>query len=126
MKNAIISVIVFLFLLIGVFFLNSSVLNLCDDIKYKTDEIELILLNSDKQAAYDKSLELLDFLQENDLITSIYVNHQDFDAIRNEAIKLCVYISHDDITEANASLHVIKYSTNAVKHLQQPSLNNIL
>jgi len=126
MKNAIISVIVFLCLLISIFFCNSSVLNLCDDIKYKTDEIELILLNNDKQTAYDKSLELLEFLQKNDLITSIYVNHQDFDAIRNEAIKLCVYISHDDITEANASLHVIKYSAETVKHLQRPGLDNIL
>ncbi|MBE6072112.1 MAG: DUF4363 family protein [Clostridium butyricum] len=126
MKNAIISVIVFLCLLISIFFFNNSVLNLCNDIKYKTDEIELILLSNDKQAAYDKSLELLDLLHEKDFITSIYANHQDFDAIRNEAIKLCVYISHDDITEANASLHVIKYSTNIVKSLQEPSLNNIL
>lgn len=126
MKNAIISVIVFLSLLISVFFLNNSVLNLCNEIKYKTDEIELILLNNDKQTAYDKSLELLDFLQKNDLITSIYVNHQDFDSLKSEAIKLCVYISHDDITEANASLHVIKYNAETVKHLQKPGLDNIL
>lgn len=125
MKNAIISVIVFVCLMISIFFFNRAILNLCNDIKYKTDEIEFILLNNDKQAAYDKSLELLSFLQDNDFITSIYVNHQDFDAIRNEAVKLSIYISYDDIAEANASLHIIKYSTYTVKHLQKPGLNNI-
>lgn len=125
MKNAIISVVIFLSLLIAVIFINNSVLDLCDDIKDKTDEIELILLDKDKELAYDKSIELIDFLKENDLITSIYVNHQDFDTLKNEAVKLSIYISHDDISEANASLHVIKYGAETVKHLQKPALDNI-
>lgn len=66
MKNAIISVVIFLSLLISVIFINNSVLDLCDDIKDKTDEIELILLDKDKELAYDKSIELIDFLKEND------------------------------------------------------------
>lgn len=125
MKNAIISVVIFFSLLIAVIFINNSVLSLCDDIKNKTDEIELILLDKDKELAYDKSIELIDFLKENDLITSIYVNHQDFDALKNEAVKLSIYISHDDVSEANASLHVIKYGAETVKHLQKPGLDNI-
>ncbi|MGN0143838.1 MAG: DUF4363 family protein, partial [Clostridium sp.] len=93
MRNAIISIAIFLGLLIGIFFLNSSVVNLCDSIKNKTDDMEIILLNEDYDEAYEKSIELLEYLQENDFIPSIYTSHQDFDAIRHESARLCVYIS---------------------------------
>ncbi|WP_294394270.1 DUF4363 family protein [uncultured Clostridium sp.] len=125
MKNAIISVIIFFGLLIGVFFLNSSVVNLCDSIKYKADDMEIILLNEDYDTAYDKAVDLLYYLQDNDFIPSIYTNHQDFDAIRHEAARLCVYISKNDIGEAYASLHFIKYSSQTIKHLQAVNLSNI-
>lgn len=125
MKNAIISVIIFLCLLIGIFFLNNSVNNLCDSIKYKAEDMEVILLNEDYDRAYEKAVDLLDYLQENDFIPSIYTNHQDFDALRHEAARLCVYISKNDIGEAYASLHFIKYSSMTIKHLQAVTLGNI-
>ena len=120
MKNAIISVIIFFGLLIGIFFLNNSVIDLCDSIKYKTDDMEVILLNEDYDEAYDKAVELLSYLQENDFIASIYTNHQDFDALRHEAVRLCLYIG-----EAYSSLHFIKYSAQTIKHLQSVTLGNI-
>ncbi|EMU55706.1 MULTISPECIES: DUF4363 family protein [Clostridium] len=125
MKNAIISVIIFFGLLIGIFFLNNSVIDLCDSIKYKTDDMEVILLNEDYDEAYDKAVELLSYLQENDFIASIYTNHQDFDALRHEAVRLCLYISKNDIGEAYSSLHFIKYSAQTIKHLQSVTLGNI-
>lgn len=125
MKNAIISIALFLGLLIGIFFLNSSVVNLCDSIKNKTDDVEIILLNEDYNEAYEKAVELLYYVQTNDFIPSIYTNHQDFDAIRHEAARLCVYISKNDIGEAYSSLHYIKYSAQTIKHLQEVSLGNI-
>ena len=125
MRNAIISIAIFLGLLIGIFFLNSSVVNLCDSIKTKTDDMEIILLNEDYDEAYEKSIELLEYLQKNDFIPSIYTSHQDFDAIRHQSARLCVYISHNDIGEAYSSLHFIKYSAETIKHLQQVSLGNI-
>ena len=125
MKNAIISIVLFFSLLIVVFFLNSSVVNLCDSIKNKTDDMEIVLLNEDYDKAYEKSLDLLNYLEGNDFIPSIYTNHQDFDAIRHEAARLCVYISKNDIGEAYSSLHFIKYSAQTIKHLQKVSLGNI-
>ena len=65
MKNAIISVVIFFSLLIAVIFINNSVLDLCDDINNKTDEIELILLDKDKELAYDKSIELIKQIKDN-------------------------------------------------------------
>ena len=125
MKNAMLSIILFFSLLIGIFFLNSSVVNLCDSIKYKTDDMEIVLLNEDYDKAYEKSLDLLNYLEGNDFIPSIYTNHQDFDSIRHEAARLCVYISNNDIGEAYSSLHFIKYSVQTIKHLQKVSLGNI-
>ena len=125
MKNAMISIGIFLGLLILIFFLNNSVLNICDSIKDKTDNMEIILLNENYEEAYEKSLELLEYLEENDFIPSIYTNHQDFDSIRHEAARLCVYISKNDMGEAYASLHFIKYNAETIKHLQRVSLGNI-
>ncbi len=125
MKNAVISVIIFFGLLIGIFFLNSSLVNLCDSIKYKTDDIEIILLNEDYETGYEKAVDLLNYLQNNDFIPSIYTNHQDFDVLRHEAARLCVYISKNDIGEAYSSLHFIKYGAQTIKHLQSVTLGNI-
>ena len=125
MKNAVISVIIFIGLLVGIFFLNKSVLNLCDDIKVMTNEIEMLLSANDKENSYLKSLELIKYLQDTDLITSVYVNHTDFDTMRYEAARLCVYIENNDKREANASLHVIKYQAETVQHLQKIGIDNI-
>ena len=119
MKNAIISIIIFFFLLIFIGFLNNSILNLCYNIDTQLNEIETLLYNKDKNSSYEKSLELLTFLNKNDLITSIYVNHTDFDTIRYEATRLNIYISQDDDREAYASLNVIKQQTKTIKHLQK-------
>lgn len=125
MKNAMISIVIFLGLLISIFFLNHSLVNLCDSIKYKADDIEIILLNEDYDSAYEKSIDFLHYLQENDFIPSIYTNHQDFDVLRHEAAKLCMYISNNEIGEAYASLHFIKYASQTIKHLQTVTLGNI-
>ena len=125
MKNALISVIIFFGLLISIFFLNNSVVDLCDSIKYKTDDIEIILLNEDYAIAYGKAVDLLNYLENNDFIPSIYTNHQDFDALRHETARLCVYISKNDIGEAYSSLHFIKYSAQTIKHHQSVTLGNI-
>ena len=125
MKNAVLSVIVFASLLLGIFFLNKSVLNLCDNIKIMTNEIEMLISANDKENSYLKSLELMQYLQDTDLITSVYVNHTDFDTMRYEAARLCVYIENNDKREANASLHVIKYQAETVQHLQKVGIDNI-
>ena len=58
MRNAILSILLFLSIMIGVLFLNNSILNLCNDIKTQCEDIELKIADGNIQDAYSKSLEL--------------------------------------------------------------------
>jgi hypothetical protein len=109
-----------------VYILNSSILALCDDIKLETENIELEITAGEYEEAYDKSLQLLNLIGEKNLLTSIYLSHQEFDNLLNEAVKLSTYLVHGDEIEAHASLHLLKHNTEHLKKLQIPSLENIL
>ena len=126
MRNAILSVLLFLSIMVCVFFLNNSIINLCNDIKTKSEDIELKLTDDRIEDAYYQSLELLNSIEEKNLITSIYLSHQEFDNLLNEALKLSTYLVHNDETEAHASLHLVKYNADHIKKLQIPTLENIL
>ena len=126
MRNAILSVLLFLSIMICVFFLNNSIINLCNDIKTQAEDIELKITGGKIEDAYYQSLELLNSIEEKNLITSIYLSHQEFDNLLNEALKLSTYLVHEDETEAHASLHLVKYNADHIKKLQIPTLENIL
>lgn len=126
MRNALISVVLFALTMICVYFLNNSVLTLCDNIKMQAEDIELEITAGEYEEAYDKSLQLLNSIQEKNLLTSVYLSHQEFDNLLNEAVKLSTYLVHDDEIEAHASLHLLKHNTEHLKKLQIPSLENIL
>ena len=126
MRNAILSILLFLSIMIVVFFLNNSVINLCNDIKTQCEDIELKMGDGKIQEAYHESLELLNSIEEKNLVTSIYLSHQEFDNLLNEALKLSTYLIHEDETEAHASLHLVKYNADHIKKLQIPTLENII
>lgn len=125
MRNAILSVLIFLLTMVCVYFLNNSILNLCDNIKAQTEDIELKIADEKLEDAYYESLELLNSIEEKNLITSLYLSHQEFDNLFNEAVKLSTYLIHDDETEAHASLHLVKYNSDHLKKLQIPSIENV-
>ncbi|OOM80781.1 DUF4363 family protein [Clostridium sp. BL-8] len=125
MRNAILSIFLFMLTMICVYFLNNSILNLCDNIKAQTEDIELKINDGKLEDAYSESLELLNSIEEKNLITSLYLSHQEFDNLLNEAVKLSTYLIHDDETEAHASLHLVKYNSDHLKKLQLPSIENI-
>ena len=126
MRNALLSILLFIFTMTCVYFFNNSVLNLCNDIKIKAEDIELKITSGELEEAYSQSLELLNSIEEKNLITSIYLSHQEFDNLLNEAVKLSTYIIHEDVTEAHTSLHLLKHNTDHIKKLQMPTLENIL
>lgn len=126
MRNAILSVLIFLFTMVCVFFINNSVLNLCDNIISQAEEIETKISEGEIDEAYSKSLELLNCIEKNNVLTSIYLSHQEFDNVLNEAVKLSTYLVHYDKTEAHTSLHLVKHNTKHIKQLQMPSLENVL
>lgn len=125
MRNAVISLGIFIAIMCGVLFLNNSILNLCDNITAKSNEIGFALMNDDLETSYYLSNELINLLQEKDFQSSIYLNHADFDDILNEAIKLSIYILNEDRTESMASLSVLQYNIQHVRNIQIPKLENI-
>jgi len=126
MKNAILSILLFLFTMICVWFLNNSILNLCNDVKMQAEDIELKITGGELEEAYSQSLQLLNCIEKKNFVTSIYLSHQEFDNLLNEAVKLSTYILHENETEAHTSLHLVKFNTDHIKKLQMPTLENIL
>lgn len=126
MKNAFLSILLFLFTMICVYILNNSVINLCDDIKSQAENIESKINNGEFESGYKDSLKLLNSIQEKNFVTSIYLSHQEFDNLLNEAVKLSTYLIHEDETEAHTSLHLLKHNTEHIKKLQLLNLENIL
>ena len=68
---------------------------------------------------------IFNLIQDKGSIASIYINHMDYDVMLNEALELTVYIEKDDSSETEASLHLLKYSTEHMKELQVPNIQNI-
>ena len=126
MRNAFLSILLFFFTMSCVYMLNNSVINLCDDIKNQAEDIELKITSGDFDSGYNQSLVLLNTIQEKNFVTSIYLSHQEFDNLLNEAVKLSTYLVHEDETEAHTSLHLLKHNTDHIKKLQLRNFENIL
>lgn len=125
MRNTLISILLFIILLIGIIYLNIGLIKICNNAKTSTNEIEELISNKEYDLAYEKAEELLYYIDGNDGIPTIYLNHTDYDLIVNECLKLCIYIEERDISEALTSLHLVKYSVTHLKDLQKVNLKNI-
>lgn len=125
MRNAVLSILLFIFTMTCIYLLNNSIIALCDDVKMQSEEIELKITSGKMEEAYYQSLELLNSIQEKNLITSIYLSHQEFDNLLNEAVKLSTYLVHEDATEAHTSLHLVKHNSDHIRKLQISNLENI-
>ncbi|MGL5380641.1 DUF4363 family protein [Clostridium sp.] len=126
MKNAIISIILFIVLLGGLFFLDSKITSLCDEFIVSCNEIEEHLNSKNYDLAYEKSVELLNLIKDEGDIPAIYLNHVDYDLVMNEALKLALYIRGGDEAESLATLHALRNNSEHLKELQTPNLMNIL
>ncbi|GAA0076817.1 hypothetical protein UT300005_11950 [Clostridium sp. CTA-5] len=126
MRNVVFSILIFCAVLILVYFADNSLLKLCDNITTLAEDIEITLIKGETEDAYIKSIDLLNLIHEDGFVTSIYVNHQEFDNLVNDTVKLSVYLSHKDIPDANSTLHTLKYNAQNLKKLQKPTLKNIL
>ena len=125
MKNSIISVLLFIASVTGLFFLDNKFVSLCDDIMIKCEEIEELLDENEEYLAYESSVELLGLIKEKADIPAIYLNHVDYDSLMNESLKLTLYIKGDDRAESLATLHVVRYAAEHLKDLQKPNLRNL-
>ena len=125
MKNSLFSIFLFILLLGFLTYTDISFKNLCTDVINMCDEMEKSIDYSTKEKSFEDAMAIFNLIQDKGSIASIYINHMDYDAMLNEALKLTVYIEKDDSSETEASLHLLKYSTEHMKELQVPNIQNI-
>ena len=126
MKNSIVSLILFFSAIIFIFFANSELIKLCDQISNDSDRIERLLDDKKWDESYNESVKLLKKLDESNSISSIYISHIELDAIVDQTVRLTVLIKSRDESESLATLHLIRYNAERIKELQYPSIENIL
>ena len=125
MKNSIFSILLFCLLVGFLFYADISFKNLCTDIIEMCDELEESIAFSSKEENFKSAMDIFDLIQEKGAIAAIYINHVDYDVMLSEALKLTVYIEKGDDSEAEASLHLLKYNTEHMKELQTPNIENL-
>ena len=126
MKNSIVSLILSFSAIIFIFFANSELIKLCDQISNDSDRIERLLDDKKWDESYNESVKLLKKLDESNSISSIYISHIELDAIVDQTVRLTVLIKSRDESESLATLHLIRYNAERIKELQYPSIENIL
>jgi len=125
MKNVIISLILFLAVMGFMLFANSKLIQLCNDISTESSQIEELLNAKKWDESYAASVKLLNKLEEDGTVSSVYINHTEVDALIDNTVKLTVLVKCKDESESLSTLHVIKYNAERIKELQYPSLENI-
>ena len=125
MKNSLISIFIFLVLIYFLFYSDMKFKNLCTETINDCEFLEYGLSSENKEESFQAAMIIFSRLDEQNIIPSIYINHLDYDVLLNEALKLTVYIEEDDMSEASASLHLLKFAAQHIKDLQVPDLKNI-
>ena len=126
MKNTIISIGLFIALIICLFFLNNKFVNLCNEIVLRCDLIEESLNNYEEDKAYNDAVDLIELIKEEADVPAIYLNHVDYDVLKNDALKLSLYIRGDDRAESLATLHSVRSTAEHLRDLQTPNFKNLL
>ncbi|WP_300261947.1 DUF4363 family protein [Clostridium sp.] len=126
MKNTIISSLIFFLLLISVLFFNSKLIDVCDKVNDYSNKIENSLNKGDFYKAYEESLILSNFLEENYVSLSLYINHEQLDNLSKEILSLTQYIKTEDDSNALSSVHIIKSYTKHIKDIHKVNIGNIL
>ena len=126
MRTTFISAVLFLCLILFITFADFKLQKLYNNISSESDIIEDLLDENEWDQAYDKTEALILDIKKENLLSSVYVNHMDFDNINNEAIKLCLFIQCKDISESHVSANLLKSYANCTRQLNRFSLKNIL
>jgi len=126
MKNIIISLILFIALIFGVFISLNYLSTMCDDLVKKGDAIEDQIAKDNWEEAYNSSMKLTNEWREHCDTISFFVHHQEIDNIDNELWKLSQYTKCKNKDESLASIHVVKFYINHIKNLENVSIQNIL
>jgi hypothetical protein len=67
----------------------------------------------------------MELIEENGLLTSVYIDHNDFDNLQDEALQLSIYTSCKDTTESLISVGTLKNSAFNLTSLHKTNIKNI-
>lgn len=126
MKNNIISLVLFVLLIGLVFFARGKLIHLCEHIDDSCDTIEEALDKKDFNKAYDESLKLLNILETDTAFHAMYISNTDIENLINNCTSIAIYAKLQNDSDASASLHILRLSSQSIKNLQEPTLENIL
>lgn len=125
MKNLLIALIIFSSLLGFVYYADYTLLKLCENITTSSDEIELLIEDGNWDEACKNSTILMDLIEGNGLIVSVYINHNDFDNLQDEALQLSIYTSCKNTMESLVSVNTLKNSALNLISLHKTNIKNI-
>lgn len=125
MKSTYASIIIFLCLICFIFYADHSFKKLCNDVIDNCDIVLTNLEESNWSDAEEISQKIAKKIKGSALISSVYINHTDFDILTNEALRLSSYTHNEDDSESLTSAILLKeYATN-IRDLHKLSIENI-
>lgn len=125
MKNTIISIILFLSVLGFVMYSHYKLDHLCTHLEISCNEIEELIDSNSYEAASVMTDELLSKIRDNHLLSSVYLNHSDFDMLSCEALKLSLYVECKNYDESKVALNLLKCYADNVRKLHKLNIENI-
>lgn len=125
MKNALVSILLFIILFSFISYADLRLSKLCDKVINDCSTLETLLFEKDMEKSYSLSVEIFDYIDKNSSTISTYINHQDYDCLSNDALRLALYIQENEMGDAMATLHVLRTGTKNMKDLQKINIKNI-
>jgi len=125
MKNILIALIIFSSLLGFVYYADYTLIKLCQNITSSSDEIKISIEEGNWDEAYENSTILMNFIEENSLLTSVYINHNDFDNLQDEALQLSIYTNCKNTMESLISVDTLRNSALNLISLHKTNVKNI-
>ena len=125
MKRMFIPITIFFCLLIFIYFVNSSLINLCNYLIESSEEIEFLFKDKDYESCKNKIQEILTVLDDKTKITAVYINHADFDNFLEETNELYLYIKCEDYTNSLIAANSLKELAKNIEHLHEVTIENI-
>lgn len=125
MKSTYISIIIFLCLICFIFYADNSFKKLCNNVIDECSDVLDELNDGNWDKAENISLNISKEIKNSKLLSSVYINHTDFDVLTNESLRLSSYIHKEDESESLTSVILLKEYAINIRNLHKLSIENI-
>lgn len=125
MKTTITSCALFLILLSFIIYSDCRFNNLCNNIDKQCNEIIEYIKDDNYTEAYTQTTEVINQLDNSDLIASVYINHNDYDILNIEALRLSTYLTSEDKSNSLTAAYLLKKYTKDINDLNSVHMKNI-